>query len=311
MSQHDEMEWAFLDGEMTASESAEFEQTIAPGTRDRLAARLDMENELAETLSTPVECPKAVWQEAVARVRQRQVEERRAQRRPWRYAWLGLPIAATIALCAYIFYPAPAVLQPEFLSMKGKDLTSVAARSQVTDGVTGVRAFMDKMALPVALNPSDDLDGQHAPYRLLGVCAEQYYDESVVQLLFDCSGAPASVVIARSGGSAALAIGKAVAAGTVHDSRSIGGVVVAVVGEHACSDLIGVVNDHWPEAKSIGAATPAESSQPEETPSNSSLQPETPLPHEPGAGSPVEEAPGPAPQAPADDTEADVPAAMT
>lgn len=295
MKTRDEFWWAFLDGEMTSAESAQFDQSAAPEVRERLSGDLSMETELSEIFSAPVVCPKATWKAAVMRVQKQARAEERPARRLLRHAWLALPLAAMILMAVYASMAKPnQPPQPLFLSLKGQDITAVAAKSQVSDGITGVRAFMEQMALPVVLNPADDLDGQNAPYRLLGIRADQYRDERVVELLFDCEGEPASLIIVQKGGNAAWEIGKALAIGAVRASRSIGGVVVAVIGANAPRDLIHVVDDQWPEPKQAAAESAPEETPPcQETLSEASPLPDSPTPQDPGVAAPMEETPAP------------------
>jgi len=258
MKRHDEFWWAFLDGEMTPVESSQYEQSTTPGEREQLADDLALETELGEVLSAPVTCPDAAWKDATARIHARIHAERHFQQRGHRrYVWLAVPLAAAFVGAVYLGLFRPNAPEPPFLTLNQRDVAAVAAMSEVSDGVSGVRAFMDKLSLPVMLNPADALDGQDTPYRLLGVCTDQYHNERVVQLLFDCEQEPATVVIAKNGGYAAQEIGKALAAGTVRASRSISDVVIAVVGPNAPHDLIRVVNDHWPEPQAIETEDPA------------------------------------------------------
>jgi hypothetical protein len=186
--------------------------------------------------------------------------------------WVGIPLAACLVIVVLALFPDHRRAEPLFLALKEQDVLSVAAKSQVTDGVTGVRAFMEQRSLPVALNPADTLDGQIEPYRLIGAREDQFHGERVVQLFFDCDGEPAILVIAQNAGVVAGEIGKALANGMVRASRSIDGVVVAVVGANAPRDLIQVVNDQWPSVEETAGQTPEETPQEEPAPTEDSVR---------------------------------------
>ena len=277
MKPRDELWWAYVDRELTPAEASHVDEMISSEDRVRAAGDLAMEAELAEVLGAPVECPKHAWKAAVAAVKHEQrAVRRRARWTRWSLA-ACIPAAAMALILLLAFFPKQQPQQPSFLSLKGLDVSSVAAKSQVTDGVSGVRDFMARLELPVALDPADALDGQDRPYRLIGARNDTFNGERVVQLLFDCEGQPASIVIAQKAGNAAREIGKALASGTVRASRAFGDVVVAVVGADAPRDLIRVVDDHWPDPQE--AMTPVSEPNVPEAPmqENASPAPEDPL----------------------------------
>jgi hypothetical protein len=247
MKPQDELWWAFLDGGMSPAEAAKFDQALTPEDRERMTGDLNLETELAEVLGAPVSCPKDAWKTALRLVR---AQKRTA--RPPRGAWsrrllkASLPLAAVLAISLAVYFGREPQPQPLFLTLGERDASALAADSQVSEGVQGVRAFMTERALPVELDPAGSFDGENAQYRLLGAREDKFSGELIIQLLFDCDGEPAKVVITRKAGRAAAEIGKALAAGTIRASRSIDGVVIAVVGAGAPRDLIHVLGDDWP-----------------------------------------------------------------
>jgi len=127
----------------------------------------------------------------------------------------------------------------------------------------------------------------------LGAREEHFANERVVELLFECEGQPAMVVIAQKGGEGAKEIEKAIAAGRVPATRSVAGVTIAVIGTNTSKDLIHVVDDQWPappEAMKEESATPV--IEPDSvTPPDATAAPVVILPEETNTASPPEEAP--------------------
>jgi len=265
MKERDELWWANLDGETSPSEAVQYDRCLSPEDRERNAGDLRMEAELAEVLGAPVACPDDIWQRTLERVKQQErVEHATSRRRATRWVWRAVPVAASLLIvCAVAFNmnrPAP---KPPFLALKAGDLGGLAARSQVTGGVQGVRTFMKEHAMPLALDPSDPFDGSVTSHHLLGVREDAFQGEHVVQLLFDCGGQPAMLIIAKEQGNAAKEIAKGLAVGAVSASRAIGDVLVAVVGANAPSDLMSVLNDNWPQPD-IAPAPSEEKAEPSE-----------------------------------------------
>jgi hypothetical protein len=257
---------------MTAAECAAFDRSLSHEERERVTNDIQLEAEIGDVLNARVACPKPAWKAALSGVRQ----ERRAARRNIhglrRNLWVGIPLAACLVIVVLALVPEHRHAEPSFLALREQDISSVAAKSQVSDGVTGVRAFMEQRSLPVALNPADALDGETTPYRLIGAREDQFYGERVVQLFFDCDGEPGILVIAQNAGLVAGEIGQALAKGKVRACRSFGGVVVAVVGANAPRDLIQVVSDHWPSAEETAGQTPEETPQEEAAPAEDSVR---------------------------------------
>ena len=266
MQHRDETWWAYLDGEMTPAESAAFDQSLTAEERQRLERELLLECELGDVLSAPVPCPRGTWMAAKTAVKR---SARKHRKRPGWVRWgllAGLPVAALLVIGVLAVFPEQREPQPLFMTLSGKNVSDIAAHSQVADGVAGVRALMQQCALPIALDPADPLDGETTPYRLVGAREDSSHGEKIVQLFFDCDGQAAVLVIAKGAGWAADEIGKAIAKGDIRirAARTFGNVVVAVAGANAPRDLIHVVNDDWPAPEPMEANVEQASSSPNE-----------------------------------------------
>ena len=65
--EHEKLRSAYLDGELSASESARFDESLTPGQRERLAGEMRFESAMSETLSKGASCPDALWLRTLAR----------------------------------------------------------------------------------------------------------------------------------------------------------------------------------------------------------------------------------------------------
>jgi len=241
------LRWAYVDGELTASEVARFSAYLPAGERARLAGEVRFEGALSKILSAPVPRSAEAWRRALANVNGVEHPAKPARRTIRR--WLGLTTIA--AACAVLFlasYPRLSVKResaerPHFLTLTDGDIGAFAAHAQINDDVPGVRNFLEKCAIPVVFDPSDSLAAGDMPYRLIGAREDHISDERVVQLLFGYAGKPAKVVIVQQASHLASKVGEAVATGDVRASCLIGDALIAVIGGSESGRLLSVVGD--------------------------------------------------------------------
>jgi hypothetical protein len=241
MNPRDERWWAYVDNEMSAMEAAEYDRSLSPEDRERAAADMQFETELGKALGAHVPCPKEAWHAALLSVRQAQ---KRRMKRLWRLSWIAAPLTAAAVGFIVLMVRGHSDPTPLFLSLEGKDVDALASSSQVKDGVPGVRTFMRERSLPVTFNPAYASEGQSSPHQLLGAREDTFCDEPVTELLFNCGGEPAVLVLTYDGSAATKEISKGLAAGAVRNSRYVSGMLISVVGANAPPDLINAVGAH-------------------------------------------------------------------
>ncbi len=249
MKTFDEIMWAFLDGEMTASEFSQHAHSLSREDRLLYSREFLLEHALGEVLSTPVTCPPNAWKHAMENIQARQKADRKTAwlRQKRKYLWLSLPLAALlVASFGANFFFRGRTNEPELNLFSQPSLLLENFQPQANDNISEVRSFMEQWDLPVMLDPADDFDGQDSPYRILGARADVYQNEDVIQLLFDHKGSRAGLVIVKNGGMAAKQIGDAVGNGSVRAMRSIGDVMVAAIGAYVPQNLTHIINDEWP-----------------------------------------------------------------
>ncbi|HPO14351.1 MAG TPA: hypothetical protein PLI09_12975 [Candidatus Hydrogenedentes bacterium] len=257
MNECDAKQWVHTERESSEQVSEEGEFARAVGVK----------------LAAPVMCPDTAWKTALEQVSRVQQRERR--RLVWRRAAvLALASAAVFLLVTggYFYSQSTPPPRPLFLTLDEHTIEGLEAKAEVSDGVA-VRALLQNLSLPVALDPNNTLSSKDTSYRFIGARREQYDQDQAVELLFDHMGKPAILVIALRTGAIAKEINKKYNGNQgMYATRDVGDVVIAAVGAkeagaaHAPDDLLMLFSDPQPVPAS---ATPsdetASSSSPDET----------------------------------------------
>ena len=108
MKKDTEQYWqAYLDGELSASEAADFEASLTDAQREQLAVDMHVERVLAEHLGRDAECPDEVWERTKARVARLSETgtPHAAGHRRWYWGAATLAAAAAIAFVISIIAP--------------------------------------------------------------------------------------------------------------------------------------------------------------------------------------------------------------
>lgn len=246
--QRDKMWNAYLDGELPASESAAFDQSLTPDERKRLTGELAFERSCAEALSRDAACPDDVWQRTLQALPDGVVEAPTPSAFPWYWkpvAALAATMLVVISLFAIRVNSAP----PEFLGLTELNVPSLQEVDQL-DGPTlaELNAFLEDNNLDVALMP---FKNEHHAMRLIGARETGYHNEKLVELFFSCCDKPVKIVLVPQGGEAAEAVGKALGLGLVMDSQPVGSQLAVIVGRHPSPTLLSYVTDTWDFRTSI------------------------------------------------------------
>lgn len=234
--QQDKMWSAYLDGELSAAEAAEFDAALNATTQRRLQGEVTFEHALSEKLRAGVACPDALWAEVRGRL-----DSRAPMRRLRRWS-VPLAIAASLVLGAV--FAAQWFQQPEFL----QPIESMAdVRSAHWDGTTTeeVGMLLHDLDLHVQVWPTSTLSDRHTRgAELVGARELTYRHEPVVQVVYECCGKPVALWFAREGTPAARAMHRAARHPTraLGATRSVGNAVVAPVGNHRTTHLADVVS---------------------------------------------------------------------
>lgn len=250
MNPDKEQMWqAYLDGELSAAEIAEFEQQLSPEEREQLAAEMQFERELAERLSQDAACPELLWRRV-----QRKVAKRSGV--AGRYRRAALSIAATIAIAF-----AAAYYMPALVGLGGDDAVSAAVtmsaeseeelrnQSMTHTGQESAVLFLRANGVNVPMAAIEDLPmaKRHRPLRILGARQAGPCSNGVYELLIGCCDQPVKIVFAPKGSSTAALIGRAAgsADGDVQAMRDVDGYITAVVTKHhGTASLLDLFDEH-------------------------------------------------------------------
>lgn len=243
-SQHEKMISAYLDGELSAAEAAEFDSTFTVAEKANLSAEMKFERKLAEQLGRGVSCPNDVWQRTLEAIEQKAAPvEQFRPRRNWMYAVTAMAamLAITVAglfVRVNLVSPHP----PTVLAIaKGTTIAMLEEEAQLRSRDTdSVNAFLKEHGFNIAMTSADvQVPGDHhTPRQLLGLRPAVNRGEDVMELLFNCCGRPLKVVIAKTGTKTAREIGDLMAEGKLQATRHVGDYVAALVGRHETYGLL-------------------------------------------------------------------------
>ncbi|MCC6491278.1 MAG: hypothetical protein IT364_27560 [Candidatus Hydrogenedentes bacterium] len=242
MSTQRERMWsAYLDGELSASEAADFDQSLTAAEKEQFQAEVRLEGCLGEALSQGAACPEETWKRTRAAVQALNGQPARRVT-PW---WLGAyGVAAVLALTfAGVVYQAY-FATPSFLDCSEPSADSLVASLELkADSLGAVNDYLHSHGIALTLTSTHGKSGGRHSQELLGVCEEDYQGEPVAQLVYECCGKPVKVVIAPKEGQAAAAIRRAIDANRVQEFRTIGDYLAVAVSNHYAHGLLDMLSE--------------------------------------------------------------------
>jgi anti-sigma factor RsiW len=260
MIPHKDKLWtAYLDGELSAAEAAEFEKSLSTEEKQQLAAEMQFEEGLMHILSEDEPCPDVLWDRVCRDVAAPQSAPAKSGAWFWRVSALaaGVAIVMAVALPQSVSDDDDAManrgnvidtpdeqfasILPAFLAFGENSVESLQQQAQVNGDESGVNAFMREHGFKLALETAQAEPGHHA-LRLIGAREVAYDDEAVLELFYECCEQPMKVIVAKQGGAAAEHLAVGVANGHAQASRHVGDYVAAVVGKHGFDNLVRVVH---------------------------------------------------------------------
>lgn len=243
MSMQRENLWsAYLDGELSASEAAEFDQSLTAVEKERLQGEVRFERALGDILSRGGSCPDDVWTRTTAAISKR--GGRVTRRTPfWQLG--AMAAAAVVALSAGAAVYQSYFATPEFLCEHS--MGDVLAELNLPSSDVGeVNDFLHSHGVSLTLNAATQgvrgRRGHHTP-ALVGATEAEYHGERVTEVMYECCGKPVKVVIATKNGSAANAVRKAIERDGVTDFRSIGDYIAVTVGTHPSRGILDLLSE--------------------------------------------------------------------
>lgn len=240
-----ERRWmAYMDGQMSASEALDFEQSLSARDRARLDGEVQLESAVCESFAEGPCCPLALWKNLVTQMQQP------AAPKPSRWAYFVSRGIIVVAATAAIVIGAP--IFEEYFGDRGYDNTVSAVsigettRDAFAEGLTARASLVDAQQYLQKHDISLRLTGLPAgghPHEVefLGVCRGRCPEGSLYELRFWCCGKPAKVLIARRGTSGEEVLRDAFKCGEIVERDICNEYIATVVGGHGSSDLLKVL----------------------------------------------------------------------
>jgi len=219
---------AYLDGELPLEQSAEVEASLSEASRVGFQKESALDARLAEHLTGP-QCPDALWKNVK---RQLRMEKQPAQSGLFRFPrkrLLWLPLAASVAILAGLYFTSA---NPAFMER----VSSVAALRLETQ-LKSPSAVFSENGFNLAIK-SDPPSGHSID--ILGGYTAEMAGESVAVVCIDCCGEPLRVIVASQGGRAAKEIRNSE---TVQTVVWRGDLQLAVIGEHLAADALSLFHN--------------------------------------------------------------------
>ena len=237
MNNHSDNMWsAYIDGELTAVESDEFNQSLTDEERDRLSLEIQFERTLGEKLNSEVSCPEQIWSQTLQQIQG--TKKCRAIPRISVWSWRIATAAAIIVIGFWLIFPAGTRL-PE----PAQSVAMLRGMSEVPVTAEAVQQYLNDHGINLVLKPMDFSkdDGSHFRRELLGAREVQYNNERVIELMFACCGEPVEIVLAHSDGRAAEALQQARINGKIKTVRNIGDYYIASLSEHPADEFVELI----------------------------------------------------------------------
>lgn len=228
---------AYLDGQLTASEALAFEATLSPAERALCGLELRLERTLGERLREAPACPEATWRKALDLVPPRSGSRG--------VSWLGRPVVAIPTLLGFAaamlmtFQNLPRTVKYEdpLLTVAGTVEELAESAATEPDSIS-VQNFLEQRAVRLTMAGfPETMDFGHHHIQLLGACERGCRGKTVVEVLFECCGEPAKVLIAERGTRAEGILRGARGTGDIRHIRELNGYVAAVLSKHGAADL--------------------------------------------------------------------------
>lgn len=225
---------AYLDGEMTSTEAAAFDESLTSEERSRLAGEMRLESGLAEALAAGALCPDAVWRRTELMLRNRSKVRARRLQGSWRLVVGALAASLLVGLS---FWASVGVSSEAVFAIAAADMVEFAGYSEVAAEPAAIQAYLEEHEIDLALS-SESAWSEHAGHAMHLLGARKMAGHDVVELLVSCCGFPAKVVLAGSGTSAARLIRDGAEAGEIQQTSPIGEFLAGVVSKHQTPELL-------------------------------------------------------------------------
>lgn len=229
---------AYLDGELTVAESAEFEDSLSPEQREMLVAERSFEAQLVERLGSDVQCPDDLWKNTKAKMLPVQTSRKRMTGTT---RWIfGLATAAALVLFTTVFvqpkYGEPALAS--VLTIEEGAGNNFAASSEVSVSAQLINDYFGENGVNLILGAMNGDDAAMHTSFLLGAASRDVEGEEITEVFIGCCKHPVKIVIMRADATVANMIRESRNKYEMIDMKSIGDYLAVLVGNHSAHHVL-------------------------------------------------------------------------
>jgi hypothetical protein len=237
---------AYMDGQMSASEALEFERSLSPEDKKRLDEEVRLESAICERIAGDECCPEALWNALKAELTDEAPKIHRLQ--VWQRRFVGLAASIAIVMTSVFVYnevrpDSQTVTAASSLEISEDSLEEFARHTAVPGTREATQQFLDSHNIPLQLvNMSNAGLDPHHPVKLLGACMGSCPKGSILELRISCCGKPIKLLVIKKSAGSENFVRRASRCGKVKESREVGGVMLALVGDvHGHVDLMNLL----------------------------------------------------------------------
>ena len=244
MNPKTEQMWqAYIDGEMSATEMAAFEESLSASERQLLASDVKFERALSDRLAEDATCPCDVWERTKTLLKSQ--TENSGDIVPFtrsRYQYYGTIVAAAM-ITLMVSWLIPAFTGPSApVILAEGTVDELAALSELNNpSHEQVQQYMQQNNYKIRLVEINTMRivQVHSGVKLLG--AARSNKNNVIELYFACCGHPVKIILAERDTPEACDIGHALGQDNdLQDVRLVGNYVAGIVGKHPSVGLLDI-----------------------------------------------------------------------
>ena len=231
-NQKDLLWQAYIDGEMTACEAAEFEQSLNPQELDRLTGEMRFESALSDNLTAKMSCPQSAWSRIQKELSDAGMDIPKTipfYRTPAFYGSIGALAAAVVLMFTVMNKP-----------LNSAELTvPVDIPLNLTAGTENeLNSFFTDNGINIHV--AEPPDAYHN-IELKGMRYASFAGEDIVELYYTCCGKPVDIMLVKKGSKAEEALASDVNKSRIQAIKDVGDYRAALLSIHPSSDVLALV----------------------------------------------------------------------
>lgn len=245
MNTNREQKWqAYIDGELSACETTDFEATLSEVDKRMLAADTSFNRKLNQFINQGT-CPDDVW----SRVRGLALRAATNQRvhtpaRNWRLV-AGAALAAGFLVIVLGNFTIGRRIGDSIFLQAAASVEQLRAESEIAPGRDAVFGYLALRGIHLGF-PDDETIARsiapHTSFEFVGARQVNFRGDKVTEVLASCCEKPVRIVIAPVGSKAAKELVLASAEpGPIQATRNLEGYVAGVVSEHPTTGLVNIL----------------------------------------------------------------------